>query len=134
MRWKAFLSVSRAFMQFAVILHECLKCHTLYSASIKTPWMANMLFFKGNLLPCFTWNHRRWPTPHHLCMHTPEENTHSVSEVSVFVLHKTRWKSHSEVFVSLSVESTGSSKRLFLRSLHVLVQCKGTEYTHTHTL
>lgn len=127
-------------MQFAVILHECFKCHTFYSASIKTLWMANM---KGNLLLCFTWNHRRCLTSDHLCMHTQKENTRSVNKVSVFVLHQTQTntrliekvhtQSHREVFVSLSLESTGSSERLFLRSLHVLVQHARALSTHTHT-
>lgn len=133
---KASLSVSRAFMQFAVILHECFKCHTFYSASIKTGWMANILFFKGNLLPCFTWNHRCWLTSHHLCMHTQKENTQCEQGITVRAsLDTNRYtvnRSHREVFVSLSLESTGSNERLFPRSLHVLVQHARALSTHTH--
>lgn len=70
------------FMQLAVILHECFKCHNCYSTSIKVGWMANALF-KGNVLLWFTWNHRLWVTSNHVCMHTQRENTHTVNKMTV---------------------------------------------------
>lgn len=130
-------------MQFAVILHECLKCHTFYSAPIKTRWMANMHLFKRNLLLCFTWNHSCWLTSHHLCMHSvrkhtqceqgirvcasPDTNKYTVNHESVHALTQS-------LFVSLSLESTGSRERLFPRvSTCVSKAWKGTGRAHTRT-
>lgn len=47
-------------MQFAVILHECFKCHTHYSASIKVSWMANKFSSKemfSSGLPGIRWRY-----------------------------------------------------------------------------
>lgn len=43
-------------MQFAVILHECFKCHGCYSASIKVNCKANALL-RGNVFLWFTWSY-----------------------------------------------------------------------------
>lgn len=133
-------------MQFAVILHECFKCHTCYSTSIKVGWMANTLFSKemfysgspgiidSELLPIT-----------YACKH--RENTHTANKITVCVLHwiqtntqfitYVHMQSYREVFVSLSPSNWESS---FLRSLHVLLQliCKGSKLSwpcmpHTHT-
>ena len=90
---KAFLSVSRAFMQFAVILRECFKCHARYSAAIKVGWMANTFSSKGNVFLWFTWNHRHWS---YACT----ENTHIVNKITAHTLH---WIQHCCTDVSVYV-------------------------------
>ncbi len=84
MHSEAFLSVSGAFMQFAVILHECFKCHTCYSTSIKVGWMANTLssqemFYSGSPGIIDT-----EVTSIHLCMYTYRKHTHCEQDYSAY--------------------------------------------------
>lgn len=139
-------------MQFAVILHECFKCHSCYSTSIKVGWMANTLSSKEMFYSGSPGIIDTEVTSLHLCMHTHTENTHTVNQIAAHMLHwiytytqsvtYEHMQSHRDVFVSLSLVSTSNFKSSFVRSLHVLpLTYKGSELswpsmtrTHGHTL
>lgn len=122
---KAFLSVSRAFTQFAVILHECFKCHTFYSASFKSRLDGKDALFQKEIFSSGSPGIMDLLPITYACTH--RKKTHTVwtrYQCLCSAGHKqTRsWRckctrSHREVFVSLSLGSTGSGERLFPRSL-----------------
>lgn len=139
-------------MQFAVILHECFKCHACYSTSIKVGWKANTLSTKKK--KSFTLVHLESNTLKLLpftyaCTHTYRK--HTVTTITAHMLDRIQtnaqsityahMQSHSGLFfVSLSLPWTGSLKSSFVRSLHVLALLiyRGSElalydaHTHTH--
>lgn len=98
------------FMQLAVILHECFKCHNCCSTSIKVGWMANTqeMFYSGSpgiidsgLLPIMyactrrEKTHTLWTRWQWGLLHWIQTNTQSITCVHM--------QSHREVFVSFSL-------------------------------
>lgn len=130
-------------MQFAVILHECFKCHSCYSTSIKVGWMANTLSSKEMFPSGSPGIIDHWSYFHSLMhAHTYRKLTNCEPDNSALASLDTQLITnvHAVTQGCFCLFIFGISRKIssFVRSLHVLPQLiyKGSELSWpcmTHT-
>lgn len=149
-----FTSIQKLFFQYPglscnlQLFYVSAFCHTCYSTSIKAGWVTKTLSSKEMFSSGSPGIIRTEVPFSYACTHV--QKTHTANKIAARTLHwihtntqsityvHMQW--HQDVFVSLSLVSTGNLKSSFVRSLHMLPQLtyKGSELswpwmTHTHT-